>query len=263
MTHCIGGEDHLHQITIPCSITSAHTHIIRQDTPTSIHHRQIMPLEHVVTYQAFREITNFICDNGDDWGEFCHNTSCPSTTRKPLNLRRRQIKRSRTTRMPKPQANLLLSHFYKQIPIVSSSSPSNTMTSGGCTRRPKLPSGPLKKLTLQTTLRIGINSRRQNYTSSYMFSPSSRPSAASSTRISVAISQPKSHHRKPDASTASRSPSKTSTARRTHSSSTCTSRTPRRRCTSCERLRPSPVSSGKHSGCSDGATSPQPALPNA
>ena len=28
------------------------------------------------------------------------------------------------------------------------------MTSGGCTRRLKLPSGPLKKLTLQPTLRI-------------------------------------------------------------------------------------------------------------
>ena len=42
-----------------------------------------MPLKQaVVTYEAFREITNFIRDNGDDWGEFCHNTSHPSTTRK-------------------------------------------------------------------------------------------------------------------------------------------------------------------------------------
>jgi ribonucleoside-diphosphate reductase subunit M2 len=42
-----------------------------------------MPLKQaVVTYKAFREITNFIRDNGDDWGEFCHNTSHPSTTRK-------------------------------------------------------------------------------------------------------------------------------------------------------------------------------------
>ena len=30
-----------------------------------------MPLEHAVMYQAFREITNFIRDNGDDWEEFC------------------------------------------------------------------------------------------------------------------------------------------------------------------------------------------------
>jgi len=44
-----------------------------------------VPLKHaVVTYEAFREITNFICDNGDDWGEFCHNTSHPSTTRKTV-----------------------------------------------------------------------------------------------------------------------------------------------------------------------------------
>jgi hypothetical protein len=57
-------------------------------------------------------------------------------------------------------------------------------------------------------------------------------------------------------------PSKTSTARHTCSSSTCTSKTPRRRCTSCEQSRLSPVSSGKHSGRSDGATPLQPALPN-
>ncbi len=101
--------------------------------------------------------------------------------RKPLNIHRHNAIRSRVTRPPKPQANLLLSHFYKQIPIVLSSSPSNTMTSGGCTRRPKLPSGPLKKLTLQPTLRIGIDSQQRNNTSSYMFSPSSRPLAASST----------------------------------------------------------------------------------
>jgi ribonucleotide reductase beta subunit family protein with ferritin-like domain len=35
-------------------------------------------------YEAFREITNFIRDNGNDWGEFCHNTSRPSTTRKTV-----------------------------------------------------------------------------------------------------------------------------------------------------------------------------------
>ena len=57
-----------------------------------------------------------------------------------------------------------------------------------------------------------------------MFSPSSWPPMASSARISVATLQPKSHHRKPDASTASRSPSKTSTARCTYSSLTQMSR---------------------------------------
>ena len=105
--------------------------------------------------------------------------------------------------------------------------------------------------------------QRRNNTAYYMFSPSLRSPMASSTRISVATLQPKSHHRKPDASTgASRSPSKASTARRTRSSLTRTSRTPRRKCTSCERSRPSPVSSGKHSGRSDVATPLHPALPN-
>ena len=222
-----------------------------------------MPLEHVVTYQAFREITNFICDNGDDWDEFCHNAACPTTTKKAIKPPPSSCCKSCITRPPKPQANSLLSHSYKQILIVLSSSLSNTTTSGGCTRRRKLPSGPLKKVTLQPTLQIGIDSRRPNNISSYMFSPSLRPLMASSTKISVATSQPKSHHRKPDVSTASRLPSKTSTARCTCSSSTRTSRISRRRCTSYKRSRPSPVSDGKHSGRSDGATPLQPALPNA
>lgn len=34
-----------------------------------------MPLQHVVTFQAFQEITNFIRNNGDDWDEFCTNTT--------------------------------------------------------------------------------------------------------------------------------------------------------------------------------------------
>ena len=35
----------------------------------------------VVTYEAFREITNFIRNNGDDWNEFCDNTT--RITQKP------------------------------------------------------------------------------------------------------------------------------------------------------------------------------------
>ena len=50
----------------------------RQDPPPS---PRTMPLQPAVTYQAFREITNFIRDNGDDWDEFCVNTT--RTTRKP------------------------------------------------------------------------------------------------------------------------------------------------------------------------------------
>jgi hypothetical protein len=42
----------------------------------------IMPLKHVVTYQAFCKITNFIRNNGNDWEEFCTNTAHATTTRK-------------------------------------------------------------------------------------------------------------------------------------------------------------------------------------
>ncbi len=43
-----------------------------------------MLLEHIVTYQAFCKITNFIRDNGDDWDEFCNNAARPSTTKKAI-----------------------------------------------------------------------------------------------------------------------------------------------------------------------------------
>ena len=39
-----------------------------------------MPPQQAVSYQAFREITNFIRNNGDDWDEFCTKTA--HTTRK-------------------------------------------------------------------------------------------------------------------------------------------------------------------------------------
>jgi len=63
-----------------------------------------MPLEHIVTYQAFREITNIICDNGNDWDEFCNNAARPSTTKKaikPPSWSRRKVLRhkiAKTTR---------------------------------------------------------------------------------------------------------------------------------------------------------------------
>jgi len=48
-----------------------------------------MSLPHVVTYQAFCKITNFIRGNGDDWDEFCVNTTRatpkPTTHASPLN----------------------------------------------------------------------------------------------------------------------------------------------------------------------------------
>ena len=52
-------------------------------------HPGTVPLQHAVTYQAFRKITNFIRDNGDDWDEFCVNTTRatrkPATPTSPLN----------------------------------------------------------------------------------------------------------------------------------------------------------------------------------
>jgi hypothetical protein len=41
-----------------------------------------MPLERPITYQAFREITNFIRDNGDNWNEFCTNTNTARAIKK-------------------------------------------------------------------------------------------------------------------------------------------------------------------------------------
>ena len=39
-----------------------------------------MPLQQAIWYQAFREITNFIRNNGDDWDKFCAKTA--HTTKK-------------------------------------------------------------------------------------------------------------------------------------------------------------------------------------
>jgi len=135
------------------SHTHTHTHSINthphQHTSHPQHHLSItivaMPLKQaVVTYDAFREITNFIRDNGDDWGEFCHNTSHPLTTRK-------------TVKTPPPSTRKVSHHKNAEnkgtlAPEPSSSSPSNTMTSGGCIRRPKPPFGLLKKLISRAML---------------------------------------------------------------------------------------------------------------
>jgi hypothetical protein len=85
MTLWIGGEDHLCQITIPCTITCTHTHIIHKKYTYINSPSSITPLKHVVMYQAFRKINDFICDNGDDWDEFCRNAVRPSTTKKAIN----------------------------------------------------------------------------------------------------------------------------------------------------------------------------------
>ncbi len=49
------------------------THKTAYHSPPSSTSIPTMPLKHVVTYQAFRKITNFIRDNGNDWDKFCSN----------------------------------------------------------------------------------------------------------------------------------------------------------------------------------------------
>ena len=172
-----------------------------------------MPLEHITL-----SLTKPSGDNGDDWDEFCHNAARLSTIKKaikpPPSSRPKALHRKTAKTMveladePLLQAN---PHHFVLLPVQHSDI---------WRMYKKLPSGPLKKLTFQPTLRIGIDSQQWNSTSSYMFLLFLRPLTASSTRISVATLQPKSHHWKPDASTAFRSLSKTSTARRTRSSLT-------------------------------------------
>ena len=55
--------------------------VLQQQHRDKTTHSRTMPLPHVVMYQAFREITNFIRNNGDDCDEFCTNTT--RTTQKP------------------------------------------------------------------------------------------------------------------------------------------------------------------------------------
>jgi hypothetical protein len=55
-----------------------------------------MPLNHVVTYQAFREITNFIPNNGDDWDKFCSNTICSAREAEKPPPPRRKLSKHKT-----------------------------------------------------------------------------------------------------------------------------------------------------------------------
>jgi len=84
--------------------------------------------------------------------------------------------------------------------------PSNTMTSGGCIRRPKHPFGLPRRLTSLPTLRIGTDSCQQSsisYPTSWHFL---WHLTASSTKISAATLPQKSCCPKLNASTASRLP---------------------------------------------------------
>jgi hypothetical protein len=56
--------------TLPPPSLIVNHHPLFPKSPTSK-----MPLQHVVTFQAFQEITNFIRNNGGDWDEFCTITA--------------------------------------------------------------------------------------------------------------------------------------------------------------------------------------------
>ncbi len=168
-----------------------------------------------------------------------------------------------STRLTKTKDALPPNRFFKQTPTVLFFFPSNTMTSGECTRKPKPHSGPPKRSTSRQTQQIGIVSLTTNATSSPTTLPSSPHLMASLTRTSIVISRRKSHRLKPAASTASKLLLKISTAKRTHSSSTRTSKTPQRKSISSERLKQCRAFNAQRNGLSNGVTPPPPALLNA
>jgi ribonucleotide reductase beta subunit family protein with ferritin-like domain len=89
-----------------------------------------MPLQQAVSYQAFRKITNFIRNNGDNWGEFWTRTAL--TTRKAKKTSNPSKKQSKH-KIAESEGFLLPIRSYKKIHTASCSSPSTMPTSGRCT----------------------------------------------------------------------------------------------------------------------------------
>ena len=84
---------------LPPSIPPTHKKFytaLPTNPPTS---RHTMPLKHVVMYQAFCEITNFIRDNGDDWDEFCTNTAHSTTKATKTQPSQRKASKHKTAEM--------------------------------------------------------------------------------------------------------------------------------------------------------------------
>ena len=75
------------------------THKIYITPPNPPTSRYTMPLEHTVTYQAFRKITNFIHDNGNDWDEFCTNTARSTTKATKTQPSQRKASKHKTAKM--------------------------------------------------------------------------------------------------------------------------------------------------------------------
>ena len=122
-----------------------------------------------------------------------------------------------STRPPRRTTILPPNRYSKRTPTVSSSSPSNMKTSGGCTKRPKRPFGLPRRLTSLLIPQTGTDTSQRSSTSyptSWLFS---RHLMASSMKILAATLPQRSHYLKPNASTAFRLPSRTSIAKHTHS----------------------------------------------
>jgi hypothetical protein len=222
-----------------------------------------MPLEHVITYKAFREITNFIHDNGDDWGEFCYNTSRPSTTRKTVKTpppSNRKVSHHKNAKIKGTLAPELLlqanPHHFVLFPIQHNDilrMYKKAEASFWTAEEIDLSSDAVDWGGLSTTEQHFIlhvlaffaasdGIINENLSSNFATKVTS-PEARCFYGFQIAADNIHSE---------------------TYSLLIGTYvRTPWRRCTSCERSRPSPVSSGKHSGRSDGATPLQPASPNA
>ena len=59
-----------------------------------------MLIEHPISFQAFREITNFIRDNGDDWEEFYTSTYTTPAIKKTAT--KMKTSKKQTKRLPHP-----------------------------------------------------------------------------------------------------------------------------------------------------------------
>ena len=92
------------------------------------------------------------------------------------------LQNHRSTRLLKTKDSLP-NRYYKKIHTTSYSSPSTITTSGGCTRRLKLPSEQQKRLTFQQTSRTGSDCPTLNVTSSLMSLHSLLPLMESSMKI--------------------------------------------------------------------------------
>ena len=171
-----------------------------------------MPLEHVVSYQAFQEITNFILNNGDDWEDFCTNTKHPSTTRKTKKppSPRSAISVHKTV---ENEGQLAPEPLLKQNPHHFVIFPFSTITSGECISklRGNWPHCWCNRLGCTIT----------HWTTLHLSHPCLLCSIlcpmASSTKTYATILPSRSHQQKPIASMASRSPLKIFTAKHIYS----------------------------------------------